>query len=219
MDVYTDALGGRRPAYTAIEKQMVSNPGSVVEIMQMPPNIPVLCDMKHWTGYELDQWTQHALLGQREQLPANEIFCWHLVPARPGTEPQLNETCHQVVKPGAKINWMPTELLYRHMMQTQEVQPNSKSLLEPWNGLPLARGSHIYAAYSIDLYYTLSIIHENHPEMLSLIEEVTDMEHDSLIHVSCYLPFPSNDLSDRLEGPIQHVKTRTWVQPTHPKGR
>lgn len=219
MHVYADALGGGCPAYTAIEKQMLSNPGSVVEIMRMPPHIPVLRDMKHWTRYKLDQWSQHAMRGQRGQLPANESFCWHLVPAQPGQEPQLNEAYHQVIKPGAKIDWTPTELLYGRMMRTQVVQPESERLLEPWNGLPLARGSHIYAAYSMDLYHTLSITHENDPEMLSLIEEVADMEQDYPIHVSHYLPFPSYNLSDGAQGTIQHVKTGTWVQPTHPWGR
>lgn len=175
-------MGGGQPAYTAIERQMTSDPGSVIDTVRMPPTITILRDMKHWSRYELDQWVMHALRGQRGQLPSSQIFYFRLVPARPGQTPKLVESPRSKVQDGVRIDWTPVELLYAQKM-LQISATKSASIQTRWNGLPPARSSHIYAAYSLDIYHALMTIHCDDPDMISLVEEIAEMEQDCPLHV------------------------------------
>jgi hypothetical protein len=85
--------------------------------------------------------------------------------------------------PGATVRWTTNELLYAEKMKlplSQEPIPTETQ----WKELPLMRTSHIYAAYSVDLFNTLLTLHAMDGNLCSLIKEIAQVEHQGPIHVS-----------------------------------
>jgi hypothetical protein len=176
-------MGGSNPSYTHIEEQMHQEPDGVILTRRMPRDIPVLRDMKHWSRAELESWKAHILAGQRGQIPENNIFAWRILPRPRNEPPKLIEYPTRSLYPGASVRWTPNELLYAQKMRLP-VEPPSTLRESTWNELPLARTSHVYAVYTIDLFQALLSLHEKDTALCSLVKEVAQMEQQGPIHVS-----------------------------------
>jgi hypothetical protein len=138
--------------------------------------------MKHWSRAELDHWKEHILAGQRGQIPESSVFAWRILPHPRNEEPRLVETFSRSSYSGTSVRWTPNELLYAEKMRLpppQEITQNHSR----WNGLPLARTSHIYTVYSVDLFQALLSLHEANTNLSSLVREIAQMEHQGPIHV------------------------------------
>lgn len=175
------AMGGTQPSYHRIAEHMKKNPGSYIELLRMPDDFPILRDLRHWVRAEIRAWTKHILDGQMGLLPPEKRFAWRIIP-RPAGEPLriVSSFCQVPVKE-AHIRWTKTELLYAKKMY--EDDSVAETSLVMWNGLPLARTSHIYSPYSLSLYQHLTSIHSDHESLLHLIQEVARMEQLGPIHV------------------------------------
>jgi hypothetical protein len=175
-------MGGSNPSYTQIEEQMNQGPDGVVLAKRMPCDIPVLRDMKHWSRAELESWKAHILAGQRSQILENSIFAWRIIP-HPCNEPQkIIEYPTRSLYLGASVRWTPSKLLYaQKMWLPMELQSTPGE--STWNDLPLARTSHIYAVYSVDLFQALLSMHEKDDVLCSLVKEIAQMEQQGPIHV------------------------------------
>jgi hypothetical protein len=176
-------MDGSYPSYTHIEEQMCQEPDSVVLASRMPREIQVLHDMKHWSRAELEHWKAHILAGQRGQIPESSVFAWQVLP-RPWNEPpKLVEHPTRALYLGASIQWTPNKLLYVKKMQLP-VSPSSTPVQSTWNDLLLARTSHVYAVYTVDLFQALLSLHKKDHALCSLVKEIAQMEQQGPIHVN-----------------------------------
>jgi hypothetical protein len=171
-------LGGTQPSYKRIEARMISEPGSFIVPARMPPNIPVLRDMKHWTRAETDAWLHHLLEGQRGHLPPRAQFMWRILPGTTGGMDKVIETVCFAASPASRLRWTAEELLY-----AARVSLPAHADPDPRLELPEARITHVYAPYSLDLFNGLCTVHEGITGMRDLLSAIAKMEEVGPVHV------------------------------------
>jgi hypothetical protein len=176
-------MGGSNPSYMQIEEQMCREPDRVILVSRMPREIRVLCNMKHWLRAELEHWKAHILAGQHGQIPESSVFAWQVLPHPQNEPPKLVEHPTRSLYPGASVQWTLNELLYAKKMQLL-VSPLSTAAQPTWKDLPLARTSHVYAVYSVDLFQALVSLHKKDHTLCSLVKEIAQMEQQGPIQVS-----------------------------------
>ncbi|QRV92566.1 hypothetical protein RhiJN_20584 [Ceratobasidium sp. AG-Ba] len=181
------ASGGDQPSYTHIEKMMNAEPYSVIEAKRMPAGITVLRDVSQWRRPETSAWINHFL--ERQQGDLGKAFRWRLLTQRGKlVELPLSQTLIAPVS-GARLAWTPLETGYAQEMNKESDTGHSEELAQTW--LPPARTSHVYSAYSVDLYDSLVKLHSQHAEMLNLLQAVAEIEALGPIH--CATGMSDND--------------------------
>ena len=169
------------PSWTAIAERSLTHPGAVVELMRMPKKLQALQDMKTWRRSELDAFVTHILEGQKGRLPIPQQFQWREVPGKNGSVTRITASYETRPCVGSRIQYTRLENLY-----AQHVAVGSTTSLNQqiWKGLPLARTTHVYPAYSVELYSDLVRLHSQHTQMTQLIESVATLEQYGPVHVS-----------------------------------
>lgn len=158
-------------------------PGSVVDVARMPPRYPVLRDVKYWIRDELNAWTRHILNGQRNQIPEHAIFQLREVPAGKGRAPRITTYLERLKHPDAVLKYTRLERLYSESIELQTTEDIVNTTVELCEGLPLARTTHIYAAYTMELFSYLKKAHQSNQSMLRLISMVAKLEQYGPQHV------------------------------------
>lgn len=171
------------PSWTAVEERSRTNPGSAVELKRMPVKLKALRDMKTWRRSELDAFTGHILAGQRGELSESQIFQWREVPGKRGTVTRIAQGYEKLPHATSKLRYTKLEILYAQRVAIEMV-PTSD--VAKWNGLPLARTTHIYPAYSMELYTSLRQMHQDNSSMIQLIDSIATLERYGPVHVSYF---------------------------------
>ncbi|CAE6506669.1 unnamed protein product, partial [Rhizoctonia solani] len=180
------AAGGIQPSYVRIAPIMESQPGLLVETRRLPPQSPVIKDLKHWKRLDIDAWIRFLIDGQTGRLPPDRRFFWRVVPRHPD-EPELVVTnYHAVPVESARIPWTSAERLYGEQMRLQTTALDFKQ--PGLDQLPLARTTHIYAPYDMRIFTTLRTMHHNNPIFWEVITLAAQMERFGPIHVRVITP-------------------------------
>jgi hypothetical protein len=166
----------------------MSEPGSCIVPARMPPNVPILRDMKHWTRAKTDAWLHHLLEGQRGQLAPRSQFMWCILPSGPRGMERIIETVCFVVSPSSHLQWTPEELLY-----AERVSSPATGDPDPQLELPEAWTTHVYAPYSLDLFNGLCTIHEDVAGMRDLLSAIAKMEEVGPVHVRTWADSRKSD--------------------------
>ncbi|KAG8709381.1 hypothetical protein FRC08_018373 [Ceratobasidium sp. 394] len=161
---------------------MKRSPDMWIESQRMPPGITVLQDMWHWSRVELDAWITRFLDSQSGWLSGTDTFDMVQVPAGGSRPPIMLQGRPLPEVDPARFNWTSEELLYGEYMARQQQQEGRLNEHADPLGLPLARQSHIYVPFTIDLFQALMTLHKEHSSMVALIKEVACMEAEGLIH-------------------------------------
>lgn len=172
--------------YAAIQQRMATHPGSVVELARMPSGYTVLSDIKFWLKRELNDWIAHILAGQRGQLHESQIFQICEIAGANGHPSRATSHYEHGVHPTAVLQYTKLEKLYGEHMALEAWGDGGTSPKSDWKGLPLARTTNIYSAYSASLFHHLRAMHTDLPEMLQLINAVAAMERYGPVHVSSF---------------------------------
>lgn len=148
----------------------------------MPAEYPVLRDPKHWLRAEFNSFHSLVHAGQRGELDDSSIFQYRIVYPEGQKEPKLClETMHER-DPNSTLKYTRGELLRGTDIAAASPGPGSNPV-EHWNGLPLARTSHVYVCFRSDLFKGLLTIHQHHNELRNLLCETARMEQFGPIHV------------------------------------
>lgn len=175
-------MGSTQPSYQRIDERLTSTPGAMIDVARMPPGVSSLKDLKHWVRATIRAWTKHLLDGQRGIIPVERRFAWRIVPRPRGEPDRVVDKFVPQLAPGVKLLWTRVELRYAEAMTAEIATP--EGVTPQWNGLPLARTSHIYSPYSGVLYEGLIRLHETNDVFLGLIQNAARMEQLGPIHVS-----------------------------------
>jgi hypothetical protein len=162
---------------------MKTYPGSVVDLLRMPPGYTVLRDMKHWTRHELDSYKNHILAGQRHQIHESQYFQWREITLTGGRPPRITTFLEKEPWPGSSLQYTSLERLYGQRVLMETSADPAATVQTMSSGLPLARTSHVYAAYSVELLNYLTGTHAQEPAMLELLMIVGRMEKLGPLHV------------------------------------
>lgn len=174
-------MGGVQPSYTNIERRMLAEPGSYVAATRMPTGIDTLQDMRTWVRAQADAWVTHILDGQLGRIPRSQRFAWRIIPRPTSEKDRVVENPEFKAVEGSVLRWTADELLFKERMDLEAQGESSRTDIS--KRLPLARTTHIYAPYSVDLFHSLKTIHAEEDDLLDLLVEVAKMEEFGPIHV------------------------------------
>lgn len=117
----------------------------------------------------------------------SDIFQYRLVYPEGSKEPKLClETMHER-DPNSTLKYTRGELLRGTEAEASLDKghvPNHRGDL--WNGLPLARTSHVYLCFRGDLFKGLLAVHQDNLELRDLLCETARMEQFGPIHVCSF---------------------------------
>lgn len=152
--------GGSGPAYQAIEKLCVSDPGYAIEINRLPSGFLIHRDPKHWKRAELTAYHKYIHAGQRGELKDSDIFQYRLLFPDRQKEPKFClETIHER-DPHSTLKYTRGELLRGTAVSGSPQRSRTHEPLEgQWNGLPLARTSHVYLCFRGELFKNILALH------------------------------------------------------------
>lgn len=176
--------GGAVPSWIALEARSRTNVTAIVEPQRMPATVAIIRDPRSWKREELNRWIKHILDGQRGLIAESSRFQWREVPGPRGEIARVVHGYERKPFKRASGKFTKLETLYAQRVQQEAMGIRKAATGDQWAGLPVARTTHVYAAYSADLRARLHELHAEEPDMLELIDEIARMEQFGPIHVS-----------------------------------